>query len=86
MQLQKYLIDFEQGLSPSSVIGVTAHSEEEALAIVVEEIFHNQTVPADYTIRKINPFLIFRIGKDLVRQKHWKQRGIWYPAAYRTKS
>lgn len=84
MKLYQYLIEFEAELAHGSVFGVTASSEEEATAIVFEEVFHNQTIPGKHTVRKIRPFWRVRIGRDNVPRKIWKQQGIWYPEAYKS--
>ena len=57
-KLNAYLIAFEQELSFGSQLFVTAASEEEALDLVFEKIFHNQTIPAGYQVQQV-PMLSF---------------------------
>jgi len=79
MKLYQYLIEFDKEMYARSAIGVTAPTEEDALEVVFDKIFHNQTVPAKYTIRWIKPFWKVKIDGVSITRNQWKQRGIWYP-------
>ncbi len=83
MKLHQYLIEFEAELAYGSTFGVTAHSEADAIDIVLGEVFHHQTIPGKYTIRQIRPFWWAKAGGDKIPRKVWKGRGIWYPEGFR---
>lgn len=51
-----YLIEFKQELSFGHQIVVTAPSEEEALNLVFDKIFHHQTIPAVNQVGRLSKF------------------------------
>jgi hypothetical protein len=60
---QAYLIAFKQELSFGSQIIATAPSEEAALNVIFDQIFHHQTIPGDYQVSQISRFdFLSRVG------------------------
>lgn len=52
--IRAFHLEFGQALSFGTQLLVLAPNEERVLALVFEQIFHNQTIPGDYQVRRLS--------------------------------
>ncbi|WP_445384351.1 hypothetical protein ACT6NV_10205 [Robiginitalea sp. IMCC44478] len=82
-KLQNYIIELDPNLFACHQFGVSAYHEEEALQLIWTQVFHNQTIPADYTILNATDKEINKLGFTMYGKSH-KEPVIWFPEKYIT--